>query len=100
MSKNIALINRDCIAMIDLFKRQPSQHDFADFVFWASQEDNLLNDWEKFETYEDKYDFMAKRFLDGLENEWCVAFLEALIRQAQIKIKEHWEWVKEKKDQQ
>ena len=75
-----------------MFKRKPSEKDFADFVFWASEEDNLLNDWEKYKTFEEKYDFMAKRFLDGLEQEWCVAFLKALIREINRKLEEDQKW--------
>ena len=88
MSSHVALINEDCIVKIKLFKRDHSENDFAGFVFWACEEDNLLNDWEKYETYEEKYDFMAKRFLDGLEDEWCVAFMEAVVREIKRKLKE------------
>ena len=95
MMSTAFVINDDCCAFISLFKRQPSDHDFARFVFWANEEDNLLGDYERYKTFEEKYDFMAKRLIDAFEDEYCVAFLEALIRQAKLKIEEHWKEVEE-----
>ena len=58
------------------------------FDFWMNDEDNELSDWNKYDTFEKVYDFMAKEFLDGLEDEWCIAFLEALRRRIDVMIQE------------
>jgi hypothetical protein len=51
----------------------------------CSRSDDSSKDW--FEDYSES----AKLLIDGMEDHWCVALLEAIKKECETRIYEHWE---------
>ena len=78
MYRHPIVINKNAIALIQIFTRQDSWEDIP-----------FLEDLDDRFEYEEYYKNMAKQFIDQLEGKYCVAFLDALKKECDVRIKKH-----------
>jgi hypothetical protein len=72
------LINNHAVALLHIFTRYDHLEDL-----WTVDADGL--DKEKWEMYDEA----AKQFVEQLEDQWCIKFMEALRDEIDKQIKEH-----------
>lgn len=70
------LINKNCIALIQLFTRTNT---FTEMI---------LSEYE-IEDIRDAHSLAAKEFVNQLEGQWCVDFMEKLREEIDMTIKKH-----------